>query len=175
MKPSKIITLKYFALIYSSYYFGIKKCIVVLSVYVDYLIAACLFFWSLVTVFDKARYLMTLLLAANVWWIILMALKTIPKPFETSMAKMPLNEERRPQAVVKTGLVDAPNFYFRFIAIWHGILRVLSKQSSVFLTVSLSVQWQNLVLTITTKWVRCMIGQNGMCVPMCCWTQSPWL
>ena len=83
-----------------------------------------------------------------------MALKTIPKPFETSMAKMPLNEERRPQAVVKTGLVDAPNFYFRFIAIWHGILRVLSKQNSVFLTVSLSVQWQGLVLMTTTKWVR---------------------
>ena len=38
-----------------------------------------------------------------------MALKTIPKPSETSMATMPLNEERRAQAVVKTGLVDAPN------------------------------------------------------------------
>ena len=38
-----------------------------------------------------------------------MALKTIPKPSETSMATMPHNEERRAQAVVKTGLVDAPN------------------------------------------------------------------
>ena len=38
-----------------------------------------------------------------------MALKTIPKPSETSTATMPLNEERRAQAVVKTGLVDAPN------------------------------------------------------------------
>ena len=38
-----------------------------------------------------------------------MALNTIPKPSETSMATMPLNEERRAQAVVKTGLVDAPN------------------------------------------------------------------
>ena len=38
-----------------------------------------------------------------------MALKTIPKPSETSMATMPHNEERRAQAVVKTGLIDAPN------------------------------------------------------------------
>ena len=38
-----------------------------------------------------------------------MALKIIPKPSETSMATMPYNEERRAQAVVKTGLVDAPN------------------------------------------------------------------
>ena len=38
-----------------------------------------------------------------------MALKTIPKPSATSMATLPNNEERRAQAVVKTGLVDAPN------------------------------------------------------------------
>ena len=38
-----------------------------------------------------------------------MALKTIPKPSETPMATMPHNEDRRAQAVVKTGLVDAPN------------------------------------------------------------------
>ena len=38
-----------------------------------------------------------------------MALKTIPKPSETSIATMPHNEERRAQAVVKTGLIDAPN------------------------------------------------------------------
>ena len=38
-----------------------------------------------------------------------MAQKTIPKPSKTSMATMPHNEERRAQAVVKTGLVDAPN------------------------------------------------------------------
>ena len=38
-----------------------------------------------------------------------MSLNTIPKPSETSDAPLPHNEERRAQAVIKTGLVDAPN------------------------------------------------------------------
>ena len=38
-----------------------------------------------------------------------MALNTIPKPSETADAPLPYNEERRAQAVIKTGLVDAPN------------------------------------------------------------------
>ena len=38
-----------------------------------------------------------------------MALNTIPKPSETADAPLPHNEERRAQAVIKTGLVDAPN------------------------------------------------------------------
>lgn len=38
-----------------------------------------------------------------------MALSTIPKPSVTSDAPIPHNEERRAQAVIKTGLVDAPN------------------------------------------------------------------
>ena len=36
-----------------------------------------------------------------------MALKIVPKPSKTSLATRPHNEERRAQAVVKTGLVDA--------------------------------------------------------------------
>ena len=38
-----------------------------------------------------------------------MALRTIPKPSVTADAPIPHNEERRAQAVIKTGLVDAPN------------------------------------------------------------------
>ncbi len=38
-----------------------------------------------------------------------MALNIIPKPSETADAPLPHNEERRAQAVIKTGLVDAPN------------------------------------------------------------------
>ena len=38
-----------------------------------------------------------------------MALNTIPKPSVTADAPIPHNEERRAQAVIKTGLVDAPN------------------------------------------------------------------
>ena len=38
-----------------------------------------------------------------------MALNTIPKPSETADAPLPHNEERRAKAVIKTGLVDAPN------------------------------------------------------------------
>jgi hypothetical protein len=38
-----------------------------------------------------------------------MALSTIPKPSVTADAPIPHNEERRAQAVIKTGLVDAPN------------------------------------------------------------------
>ena len=38
-----------------------------------------------------------------------MALNTIPKPSKTADAPLPHNEERRAQAVIKTGLVDAPN------------------------------------------------------------------
>ena len=38
-----------------------------------------------------------------------MSLNTIPKPSETADAPLPHNEERRAQAVIKTGLVDAPN------------------------------------------------------------------
>jgi len=38
-----------------------------------------------------------------------MALSTIPKPSVTADAPIPPNEERRAQAVIKTGLVDAPN------------------------------------------------------------------
>ena len=38
-----------------------------------------------------------------------MALSTIPKPSVTADAPIPQNEERRAQAVIKTGLVDAPN------------------------------------------------------------------
>ena len=38
-----------------------------------------------------------------------MALNTIPKPSQTADAPLPHNEERRAQAVIKTGLVDAPN------------------------------------------------------------------
>jgi hypothetical protein len=38
-----------------------------------------------------------------------MALNTIPKPSATADAPIPHNEERRAQAVIKTGLVDAPN------------------------------------------------------------------
>ena len=38
-----------------------------------------------------------------------MGLKTIPKPSESAITTKPSNEERRAQAVVKTGLIDAPN------------------------------------------------------------------
>ena len=38
-----------------------------------------------------------------------MALRAIPKPSVTADAPIPHNEERRAQAVIKTGLVDAPN------------------------------------------------------------------
>jgi GAF domain-containing protein len=38
-----------------------------------------------------------------------MSLQTIPKPSTTEFATRPQNEERRAQAVVKTGLIDAPN------------------------------------------------------------------
>ena len=38
-----------------------------------------------------------------------MALSAIPKPSVTADAPIPHNEERRAQAVIKTGLVDAPN------------------------------------------------------------------
>ena len=94
-----------------------------------------------------------------------MALKTIPKPSETSMATMPHNEERRAQAVVKTGLIDAPNSdLFQIYCDLAGILRVLNRQSLVFLTVIHNVRWQAQALTIITKWEHLPIGQNGMCV-----------
>ena len=38
-----------------------------------------------------------------------MKFAAVPKPSQTAMATKPLNEERRAQAVLKTGLIDAPN------------------------------------------------------------------
>ena len=38
-----------------------------------------------------------------------MSLQTIPRPSSGDFATRPENEERRAQAVVKTGLIDAPN------------------------------------------------------------------
>jgi len=38
-----------------------------------------------------------------------MNIATVPKPSETETATMPLNEERRANAVLRTGLIDAPN------------------------------------------------------------------
>ena len=101
-----------------------------------------------------------------------MALKTIPKPSETSIATMPHNEERRAQAVVKTGLVDAPNSdLFQIYCDLTRDLTGLSKLSLVFLTVSHNAPWQAQVLTMIMKLELLLIGQNGMCVPMC-WTQN---
>ena len=77
--------------------------------------------------------------------------KTIPNHLK-SMATMPHNEERRAQAVVKTGLIDAPNSdLFLIYCDLARILRALSKQSSVFLTVSHNAQWQARVSTIITR------------------------
>ena len=39
----------------------------------------------------------------------IMSLQILPKPSSSDIATMPANEARRAQAVVKTGLIDAPN------------------------------------------------------------------
>ena len=102
-----------------------------------------------------------------------MALKTIPKPSETSMATMPHNEERRAQAVVKTGLVDAPNS--DLFQIYCDLARDLTGFEQAKFSLfdgELQCSMAAHMLMMIMKLELSMIGQNGMCVPTCCWIQS---
>ena len=67
----------------------------------------------------------------------------IPSPSSTDLATRPNNEERRAQAVVKTGLIDAPNSdLFQIYCDLAKDLTGYEQANLVFLMENLNAQWE---------------------------------